>query len=84
MTFNPALDSLLIAEALKAASLEDIAAELRRRAKLCDDMASDCNRFADHEDDPVRRETHESAASAFMQKAARYRMAYWELLGGVR
>lgn len=68
MTFNPALDSLLIAEALKAASLEDICAELERKAKLCDDMADDCIRFADHEDDPIRAQTIRSQSVGFRLK----------------
>lgn len=70
---NPALDRDQIMEALKAASLDDICAELLRKAKLCDAMEADCDRFAEHEDDAERRESHYSAATAFYKKAQLYR-----------
>lgn len=73
MTFNPALDSLLIAEALKAASLEDIATELERRHAMCKAMAADCRVFAKHEDDELRAQEFCDKADAFENKAATYR-----------
>jgi len=73
VTLHPALDKEAIAEALKAASLEDICAELERKAKLCDDMAADCAAFWRHEDDSERRATHYNASMAFYKKAKTYR-----------
>jgi hypothetical protein len=60
-------------EALKAASLDDICRELERKSSLCFAMALDCVRFAEHEDDPLRRLEFYDKRNAFTAKAEVYR-----------
>jgi len=74
VTLNLATNREQIQEALKAASLEDICAELERKAKLCLDMADDCCRFFRHEDDSVRADGLLVAAVQFRDKADTYRV----------
>jgi hypothetical protein len=72
MTAHPVEESEAVGEYLRAATLEVICNELLRRAKLCNDMASDCLRFAAHESDFWRKRNFQEQSKAFVAKGRIY------------